>query len=94
MVIYQVHILRLDRKEVDKAAKMQVAYSKRPQSCVLSVYANMPTLFQEAEGDQGRRAAAMGVMSRHTSGVKMDSGTSMQKKPRDTQCVANLRMPK
>ncbi len=29
-----------------------------------------------------------------TSGVKVDSGTSMQKKPSDTQCVANLRMPK
>ena len=29
-----------------------------------------------------------------TSGVKMERGTSMQKKPRLTQCVANLRMPK
>ena len=28
------------------------------------------------------------------SGVKIDSGTSVQKKPRETQCVANLRTPK
>ena len=29
-----------------------------------------------------------------TSGVKIESGTSVQKKPSDTQCVANLRTPK
>ena len=29
-----------------------------------------------------------------TSGVNMERGTRVQKKPRDTQCVANLRMPK
>ncbi len=29
-----------------------------------------------------------------TSGVKTERGTSVQKKPRETQCVANLRMPK
>lgn len=29
-----------------------------------------------------------------TSGVNVDSGTSMQKNPSDTQWVANLRMPK
>lgn len=29
-----------------------------------------------------------------TSGVNMESGTSVQKKPRETQWVANLRMPK
>ena len=29
-----------------------------------------------------------------TSGVKMLRGTRVQKKPRETQCVANLRMPK
>ncbi len=29
-----------------------------------------------------------------TSGVNMERGTRVQKKPRETQCVANLRMPK
>ena len=29
-----------------------------------------------------------------TSGVKTERGTRVQKKPRETQCVANLRMPK
>jgi ribosomal protein L24E len=29
-----------------------------------------------------------------TSGEKTDKGTSVQKKPRDTQWVENLRMPK
>ena len=29
-----------------------------------------------------------------TSGVKTDSGTMVQKNPRETQCVANLRRPK
>ena len=29
-----------------------------------------------------------------TSGVKTERGTMVQKKPRETQCVANLRMPK
>ena len=29
-----------------------------------------------------------------TSGSKTDSGTSVQKKPSETQCVANLRTPK
>ena len=45
---------------------------------------------QDKERDKDR---SLDGLSR-TSGVKVDSGTSMQKKPSDTQCVANLRMPK
>lgn len=33
-------------------------------------------------------------MGTPTSGVNMERGTRVQKKPRETQCVANLRMPK
>ena len=33
-------------------------------------------------------------LSKLTSGVNIERGTRVQKKPRDTQCVANLRMPK